>query len=563
MNAERLLAHYERISDAPDAIARLRRFILELAVRGKLVVQDDNASAVGNVKLEIITKRRGQMRDSIEPPFDLPTGWAWRAIDTIADQVTDGEHATPPRISEHQIPLVTAKNVREGTMDYGNTDWVSASTAEKAWSRCRPAVGDLLMVCVGATTGRLTVLREPKDMVLVRSVALIRPNKSVEAEYLERAIRSPILQQQIWASVKISAQPCLYINKIQSLLIPLPPLTEQRRIVAKVDELMALCDRLEAARAAREATRDRLTTSTLARLNTPDPATFQAAARFALNTIPALTTRPDQIKQLRQTILNLAVRGKLVPQNPEDGTGAEMIKSIRKARITWEAAGRIRKEKDSCAAVLDAEKYLELPTSWKWARLIELGQTQTGTSPSSTNPDLFGDFIPFIKPSDLDGNEINYGGPGLSEAGKGHSRLVSANSVMMVCIGATLGKVNTTTRPVCFNQQINSLTPFVAGMTDFIALALKASGFQALAWSKAGIGTLPIISKGKWEILPIPLPPLAEQYRIVAKVDALMKICDQLEVSLDHTATTRRRLLAALLAEALMSSKIRELEAAE
>jgi type I restriction enzyme S subunit len=197
MNAERLLKHYERIADAPDAIARLRRFILDLAVRGKLVPQDPKDAAVVNVALKIATKRRGQIREAIERPFDLPAGWAWRAVETIANQVTDGEHATPPRINDPQVPLVTAKNVRDGFMDYAQTDWVSYATAEKAWGRCRPAVGDLLLVCVGATIGRLTVLRDPQDMVLVRSVALIRPNQDADSAYLERAVRSPVVQRQI------------------------------------------------------------------------------------------------------------------------------------------------------------------------------------------------------------------------------------------------------------------------------------------------------------------------------------------------------------------------------
>ena len=115
-----------------------------------------------------------------------------------------------------------------------------------------------------------------------------------------------------------------------NLRFPLPPLAEQHRIVAKVDELMALCDRLEAARAEREATRDRLTTASLSRLNTPDPdaVTFADDARFALRNLPALTARPDQIKQLRQTILNLAVRGKLVPQDPNDEPASELLKRI-------------------------------------------------------------------------------------------------------------------------------------------------------------------------------------------------------------------------------------------
>lgn len=253
----------------PDQIKALRQTILNLAVRGKLVPQDPKDEPVLDVGLKIKSRSRGQVQASIDPPFGLAACWAWRAVDTIADQVTDGEHATPSRILETQVPLVTAKNVRDGFMDYSQTDWVSIETAQKAWGRCRPQVGDLLLVCVGATTGRLTVLREPKDMVLVRSVALIRPNSDVHNEYLERAIRSPVVQQQIWASVKAAAQPCLYINRIQSLLVPLPPLAEQHRIVAKVDELMALCDRLEAGLATAANTRRRLLDALLSEALSP------------------------------------------------------------------------------------------------------------------------------------------------------------------------------------------------------------------------------------------------------------------------------------------------------
>jgi type I restriction enzyme S subunit len=164
-----------------------------------------------------------------------------------------------------------------------------------------------------------------------------------------------------------------------------------------------------------------------------------------------------------------------------------------------------------------------------------------------------------VKPADLDGDQINYEGPGLSESGMSHSRVAQKNTVLMVCIGATLGKVNVCDRTICFNQQINSVTPSVDGVHKFLALALKASGFQELAWGKAGIGTLPIISKGKWEVLPIPLPPLAEQHRIIAKVDELMTLCDRLEANLGTADDTSRRLLETLLAEALAPDDEREL----
>ena len=246
------------LTSRPDQIKALRQTILNLAVRGKLVEQDSNEEPVPKSTQSINAKRHSHYEVAIEHPFTLPTAWSWRTIGTIAVQVTDGEHATPPRILDQQIPLVTAKNVRDGYMDYAQTDWVSYETANKAWKRCCPQVNDLLLVCVGATTGRLTVLREPRAMVLVRSVSLIRPDPSVDSEYLERAIRSQPVQTQIWASVKAAAQPCLYINRTKSLLVPLPPLAEQRRIVAKVDELMALCDQLEASLVAGNDARGRL-----------------------------------------------------------------------------------------------------------------------------------------------------------------------------------------------------------------------------------------------------------------------------------------------------------------
>jgi type I restriction enzyme S subunit len=187
---------------------------------------------------------------------------------------------------------------------------------------------------------------------------------------------------------------------------------------------------------------------------------------------------------------------------------------------------------------------IETPPTWRWLRIDEIGITQTGTTPPSGEPLYFGNFIPFVKPADLNGNSIDYAGAGISEAGIQYSRLISKRSILMVCIGATLGKANLTDRDVCCNQQINAVTPYVDELAEFTLLALKASYFQELAWAKAGTGTLPILSKGKWEQLPIPVPPIAEQHRIVAKVDELMALCDRLEAT-QHEQETRREQLTA------------------
>ena len=136
---------------------------------------------------------------------------------------------------------------------------------------------------------------------------------------------------------------------------------------------MALCDRLEAARAEREATRDRLAAASLARLNAPDPETFQDDARFALDALPALTTRPDQIKQLRQTILNLAVRGKLVPQDPNDEPASELLKRIAEEKARLVKAGEI-KEKVPLSEIDENSIPMEPPTGWALARLATISR---------------------------------------------------------------------------------------------------------------------------------------------------------------------------------------------
>lgn len=566
MNAERLLAHYEKIADAPDAIARLRRFVLDLAVRGKLVPQE--AGDVSPAKLlaearkqlraqaETAKRMRWKQTDPVaggEIDKDVPCGWVAARVNDTGLYI-NGLAFKPADWKQSGIPIIRIQNLTDPQKEF---NYAQGDFPDEVMVRD----GDLLV----SWSATLEAFKWDRgEGVLNQHIFRVIPHQGLTDRgflllLLRNAIREMADSEHAHGLVMAHINRGPFLNHV----VLIPPLAEQRRIVAKMDELMVLLDRLEAAHVQREATRDRLTNASLARFNAPDPETFKADARFALDALPALTTRPDQIKALRQTILNLAVRGKLVPQDAKDEPAAELLKRLKKARAALEAEGKVRKDKGKPPSHYGGEQGFDLPGSWSWARLTEIGQTQTGTSPSSANADLFGSFIPFIKPADLDGNQINYDGPGLSEIGISHSRLAAENSILMVCIGATLGKVNTTARPVCFNQQINSLTPFLDGLTAFVAMALKASDFQSLAWSKAGTGTLPIISKGKWEVLPIPLPPLAEQHRIVAKVDALMALCDRLEASLTAADATRRRLLDALLAEALAPVDAREKEAAE
>ncbi|MBK8170726.1 MAG: restriction endonuclease subunit S [Sandaracinaceae bacterium] len=217
---KRVVENFDLLVNCAEKVSAVRQSVLDLATSGRL-----NAGATGN---------------------GLPADWTWETVESVTSLVTDGEHLTPQRVPVG-IPLVTAKNVRDGHMDYTTTDFVEIQTAEKCWRRCKPQVGDLLMVCVGATTGRMCVLRDAGGFVLVRSVAVLRPDpRKMTADFLSAVLRSPRGQRQIWAGVKQQAQPCLYLNRMKVIRVPCPPLQEQGRIVAKVEQLMKLCDALEA-----------------------------------------------------------------------------------------------------------------------------------------------------------------------------------------------------------------------------------------------------------------------------------------------------------------------------
>jgi type I restriction enzyme S subunit len=234
------------VASAAD-IPAVREAVLALAVRGQF-----QQSGKQNVEREV---------RSDNSTFALPVGWSWRTVDSVTQLVTDGEHLTPPRIASG-IPLVTAKNVRAGFMDLTTTDWVSREVAQKCWQRCAPKKGDILMVCVGATTGRVCVLGDTEPFVLVRSVALLRTDESqTTAAWLALFLRSPEGQRQIWANVKEQAQPCLYLNRMKGMSLPVPPLADQRRIVTTVDHLMSLLDDLEAKLRSQEETATRLAES--------------------------------------------------------------------------------------------------------------------------------------------------------------------------------------------------------------------------------------------------------------------------------------------------------------
>lgn len=244
---------YLLISDK-DSIEDLNRTIIDLGISGHLTstrIDEIDLDEIVRARIKKLIKektlRKRKWIDDIHATnkIDFPTRYKKVYLGNVAELITDGEHATPKRISGAPIPLVTAKNIRDGFFDLRNTDFVQNETAEKAWIRCKPRTNDILMVCVGATTGRLLVARDPVDMVLVRSVALIRLFGDLFLpEFVAYCLKSSWGYKQIWRNVKQAAQPCLYLSKISQIEITAPPIDEQKLILEKINRLLELTSKL-------------------------------------------------------------------------------------------------------------------------------------------------------------------------------------------------------------------------------------------------------------------------------------------------------------------------------
>lgn len=555
MNAERLLALYERVADAPDAVSQLRRFVLDLAVRGKLVEQAPG-DEVAALALGRIAEERQRLADSgeirsakncqyellDEHPYELPVGWSWRRLGAL---VLDSDSGWSPKTETHARNgntwgVLKVSAVSWGVFDPAANKQVLPGTQPRLQAQVHE--GDFLIS--RANTAELVaravlVDEQPTNLMMSDKIVRLRLGAACDHRFVVLANNAAEHARAYYAMNATGVSPSMKnVSRwvILNLPFPVPPLSEQHRIVAKVDELMALCDRLETARAQREAARDKLAAASLARLNTPDPdpATFAHHARFALDTLPTLTTRPDQIKQLRQTILNLAVRGKLVAQEPSDTPDSDFDPTLP-ARI---------------------EKPFSIPRGWQWARLRTLGSLKGGGTPSKSRSDFWGGTIPWVSPKDMKSDYLSGAQLSITESALSGSsvNLVAPESLLFVVRGMILAHsfpVAVSRTPLTINQDMKALVLAEPACSEYLLRALKGLKPEMLALVQRSSHGTCRIEGADYSNFPIPIPPLAEQYRIVAKVDELMALCDRLEASLNTADASRRRLLDALLYEAL------------
>ena len=558
MNAERQLVQYERISDAPDAIPRLRRFILDLAVRGKLVEQDPSdgnaASLLAEVKQtwtarmssqSVKKKKVWELSQFSDVPFEVPENWALVKLGQAVELV-NGRAFKPSDWTPTGLPIIRIQNLNNPLAPFNRYDG-------EVKDKFLIDTGDFLISWSGTPgTSFGAHIWDRGPAVLNQHIFKSTPTgNAFEPLFLKLAINARLFEliQQAHGGVGLQH---ITKPKLEAVVLTLPPLGEQHRIVTKVDELMALCERLEATRMERETTRNRLTAATLARLNVPgsDPVTLRNHATFALENLTPLTTRPDQISTLRQTILGLATRGKLVPQNSMDEPAQKLLERI------VESKGRPRRTINRIS-----EPY-GLPASWTWAALDELitAGPQNGISPKPTTQTdapkaitLTATTSGTFKPDNFKHVEANVSDDSELWLRDGDLLFQRGNTREYVGIAAIYEGPPQT---FLFPDLIMRVRVSPLANLRFIHLAAISPSARAYFSQNASGAqeTMPKVNQTTLVSLPIPLPPLAEQHRIVAKVDELMTLCDRLEDSLSTGCDTRLRLLDAVLNDALAPS---------
>ena len=421
MSPDLLFHHFHRLADAPDAITRLRRFILDLAVRGKLVEQDPRDEPASELLKRIEAEKErlvkaGDMRRQAEVPqvaeaelpFEIPASWYWVRLVDVLTKLTDGTHHSPTNLADGAFKYITAKNIKPEGVSLAEVSYVTAKVHHEIYARCNPEKGDILYIKDGATTGIVTINDLDEPFSMLSSVALLKLSTDVCNRLMVEFLRSPFFYMQMRGFMKGAAITRVTLKRMAPALIPLPPLAEQHRIVTKVDELMALCDRLEAAQTERESRRDRLAVSSLHRLNNgADEDAFRKHARFYSNQLPRLTTKLEHIQQLRQTILNLAVRGQLVPQDPNDEPASELLKRImvEKARLVKE--GKIKKS-ESTGLPSRSEFPSPLPSGWVLSNLQSV--CISVTDGDHLPPPKTDHGIPFLVIGNVRSQTVNFSG---------------------------------------------------------------------------------------------------------------------------------------------------------
>ena len=431
-------------------------------------------------------------------PFEIPDSWCWVRLGYLIS-IISGVSYDKKDVAKNGIRILRGGNIQNLQVLTFDDDVFLPENYKDNEKQVK--LNDILIV---ASTGSKTVIgkagyinKEIDNTQIGAFLRIVRPLFSELVEYIKLIFATDYYREHIRTQAQGTNINNVKSEYITRLLVPIPPINEQQQIIEKIEKFEPLIeeyDKLE-----------------------------QAKSKLD----------NEIYDKLKKSILQYAIQGKLVPQDESDEPASVLLEKIRaekKAQLGKKYVDSyIYKGDDNCyyehidgkAKDEVIEIPFDLPNNWVWSKLKDIAFTQTGTTPTTSNPNNFGTYIPFIKPGDILDGTINYDNEGLSQIGLTNGRLIRQNSILMVCIGGSLGKCAICDRDVSCNQQINTATPETCIEPQYLFYCLLSDYFYKAIKDKATGTATPIINRSLWENTFVPIPPLAEQKRIVEKINEI------------------------------------------
>jgi type I restriction enzyme S subunit len=544
-------------------IRKLRELILELAVRGKLVPQDPNdepaselLKRIQNEKAKLIAEgkiKKSKFLPSItdyEKAFDLPQGWDWVRLGQIGDW---GAGATPLRsISSYYGGETPWFKSGELTADFIDTS--EETITDLALNECSLRLnqpGDVLIAMYGATIGKAAILKVPGTTN--QAVCACTPNTGIFNRYLLillKAMKSNFIGQGAGG-----AQPNISREKIIATVAAMPSTEEQRRIVAKVDELMELCDQLEYQHSNATEAHEKLVSYLLGTLTQSQSAEdFSANWQRIASHFDTLFTTEASIDALKQTLLQLAVMGKLVLQDPNDEPASELLKRIQNEKTKLIAEGKIKKGKP-VEPITDEEKPFELPNGWQWVKCQDVCYKITDGEHATPRRSESGYYLLSARNVTNDGivlDDVDY--VPLDEFERIRSRCDPNIGDILISCSGSVGRVALVDKDNIYSM-VRSAAMIRPNQNwlfkKYIALLLRSAYLQNQMKNRSKQAAQANLFLGAISNLVFIIPPLAEQHRIVAKVDELMALCDALKTRINEAQRIQIHLADTIVNQAL------------
>ena len=510
----------------------LKNALLQEAVQGKLVPQ---IASEGNARdlLEEIRKERlshgldfanaksGKRKSKKETalagsnpcditeeeiPFEIPENWCWCRLGDVID-VRDGTHDTPAYIKSG-YPLITSKDFRGDHFDFSKTKYISKQDYDLINQRSKVEVGDILFSMIGGNIGnKIIITTENYFEMAIKNVALFKNNNNVYNVYLFYVLEYYTKAFQNYAVG--GAQTFVSLNFIRNYPFPLPPLAEQKRIVAAIEKFMPLIEEYGKKETQLKAINEKIGTLT------------------------------------KKAILQEAVQGKLVPQIAAEGNARDLLEEIRKEKLSHgldfanAKSGKRKSKKETALAgsnpcdITEDEIPFEIPESWCWCRLSELCNLYTGDSINETEKKLNYTNVKegwfYIGTKDVNFDQtINYDNGIKIPFEKDNFRIAPKNTVLMCIEGGSAGrKIAFTNQDVCFGNKLCCFNSYKNEIEKFIFYFLQSTLFTD-AFKDNINGIIGGVSINNLKGMLFPLPPLSEQKRIVTAIEKMLPLCEKL-----------------------------------